>query len=84
MFNDQLKILIAGCGTGNQILQAQRYKNAQIISIDLSLSSFSYAQRKIHELRLHNVELIQMDILEITLLKKKFDIVEFFKSKWIP
>ena len=74
--NNQLKVLIAGCGTGQQILQAQRYKNADIKSIDLSLSSLSYAKRKINELEINNVELIQMDILEINLLEERFDIIE--------
>tara|TARA_B100000401_G_scaffold437507_1_gene383275 strand:+ start:193 stop:2316 length:2124 start_codon:yes stop_codon:yes gene_type:complete len=71
-----LKVLIAGCGTGQQILQAQRYKNAQITAIDLSLTSLSYAQRKMNELGIDNVELIQMDILEVNLLEKQFDIIE--------
>ncbi len=74
--NSQLKVLIAGCGTGNQILQAQRYKNAQITAIDLSLSSLAYSQRKIKELGIDNVELIQMDILEVSLLKEQFDVIE--------
>ena len=71
-----LKVLIAGCGTGQHILQAQRYKNAQITGIDLSLSSLSYAQRKINELGIDNVELIQMDILDLELLKEQYDIIE--------
>ncbi len=74
--NNQLKVLVAGCGTGNQILQTQRYKNVQITAIDLSLSSLAYAQRKINELEINNVELIQMDILEVALLGIKFDIIE--------
>jgi len=74
--NNQLKVLIAGCGTGNQILQTQRYKNTQITAIDLSLSSLSYAQRKINELKIDNVELIQMDIIKVALLEMKFDIIE--------
>ena len=74
--NNQLKVLIAGCGTGNQILQTQRYKNAQITAIDLSLSSLSYSQRKINELKIDNVELIEMDILEVSLLEEQFDIIE--------
>ena len=72
----QLNILIAGCGTGNQILQAQRYKNAQITAIDLSLSSLAYAQRKMNELEIDKVELIEMDILEVSLLEKQFDVIE--------
>ncbi|WP_269603952.1 tetratricopeptide repeat protein [Prochlorococcus marinus] len=74
--NHQLTILIAGCGTGQQILQSQRYKNAQVTAIDLSLSSLAYAQRKVNELGITNVELIQMDILEVSLLKRKFDVIE--------
>ena len=69
-------ILIAGCGTGQQILQAQRYKNAEITAIDLSKSSLSYAQRKINELKVNNVEIIQMDITDSHLLNKNFDIIE--------
>ena len=74
--NRKLKIFIAGCGTGNQILLSQKYNNANITAIDLSLTSLSYAQRKINELGIDNVELIQMDILEVGLLKEKFDIIE--------
>ena len=48
--SNPLKILIAGCGTGQQIIMAQRYRNAQITAIDISNSSLSYAQRKINEL----------------------------------
>ncbi len=76
LMSNQIKVLIAGCGTGRQILQAQRYINAQITGIDLSSSSLSYAQRKINELGIKNVELIQMDILEVDLLKEEFDIIE--------
>ena len=74
--SNELKVLIAGCGTGSQIIQSQRYKNAVIKAIDLSSSSLSYAQRKINELGINNVELIQMDILEVGLLEEQFDIIE--------
>ena len=40
------------------------------------MSSLAYAQRKITELGIDNVELIQMDILEVPLLEMKFDIIE--------
>ncbi len=74
--SNQLRVLIAGCGTGLQILDAQRYKDSKITGIDLSLPSLAYAQRKINELKSNNVELIQMDILEVDLLEEKFDIIE--------
>tara|TARA_B100000945_G_scaffold122403_1_gene97252 strand:+ start:225 stop:2435 length:2211 start_codon:yes stop_codon:yes gene_type:complete len=69
-------VLIAGCGTGQQILQAQRYKNAEIIAIDLSKPSLCYAQRKTNELRVNNVKIIQMDLMDAHLLNKNFDIIE--------
>jgi len=72
----KLKVLIAGCGTGKQIMQALRYKNVDITAIDLSNASLSFAQRKINELDINCVNLIQMDILEVSLLKEKFDIIE--------
>ncbi|MBW3041059.1 tetratricopeptide repeat protein [Prochlorococcus marinus] len=74
--DSKLKVLIAGCGTGQQILNTQIYKNAHFSCIDLSLSSLSYAQRKINELGIKNVKLIEMDILEVGLLEEQFDIIE--------
>ncbi len=71
-----LRVLIAGCGTGQQILYSQIYKNAKITGIDLSSSSLAYAQRKINELDIKNVELIKMDILEVNLLIEQFDVIE--------
>ena len=72
----RIKVLIAGCGTGLQILNAQRYKNAQITGIDLSCSSLAFAQRKINELGIKNVNLIQMDLLDVSKLNEEFDIIE--------
>ncbi|ABM76527.1 Hypothetical protein NATL1_19711 [Prochlorococcus marinus str. NATL1A] len=74
--SNPLKILIAGCGTGMQILEAQKYRNAQITAIDISCSSLSFAQRKINEIGIKNVNLFQMDILEVALLQEQFDIIE--------
>ena len=75
IFNQKLKVLIAGCGTGHQILHTHNYKNAQLTCIDLSLSSLAYAKRKLNEIGINNVELIQMDLLEVGLIKKQFDII---------
>tara|TARA_Y200000002_G_C22675787_1_gene661997 strand:+ start:121 stop:2448 length:2328 start_codon:yes stop_codon:yes gene_type:complete len=72
----KIKVLIAGCGTGYQIVQSQRYSNAEIVAIDLSASSLSYAQRKINEFGIKNVDFIKMDILDVNLLEKEFDLIE--------
>ncbi len=74
--NKKLNILIAGCGTGIQILEASRYSNCEITAIDLSKSSITYAKRKVDEYGLKNVDFIEMDLLELTSLNKKFDLIE--------
>ena len=49
---DNLKILVAGCGTGHHVCIVKDYLNSNILAIDLSLSSLAYAKRKTDELAL--------------------------------
>tara|TARA_B100000029_G_scaffold225968_1_gene223745 strand:+ start:60 stop:2156 length:2097 start_codon:yes stop_codon:yes gene_type:complete len=69
-------VLIAGCGTGQQIINAIGYQNSNIVAVDLSFASLAYAKRKIEELGHKNVEFLQGDILNLNILNKKFDIIE--------
>ena len=73
---DNPNVLIAGCGTGNHSISTTRYKNANILAVDLSLSSLAYAKRKTAELGHNNIEYMQADILNLKKLNKKFDIIE--------
>ena len=73
---DKPNVLIAGCGTGNHSISAMRYKNSNILGVDLSLASLAYAKRKSEELNIENIEFIQADILQLKKLNKKFDIIE--------
>lgn len=71
------KILIAGCGTGQHpLLTASTVLNSEIVAIDLSLNSLSYAKRKSKELGFKNIEFMQGDILDVQKLNMKFDIIE--------
>ena len=70
------KILIAGCGTGNQVIIANRYQNAEITAIDLSSSSLAYAIRKTNEYEMNNTTFIKMDLLNISALGDLYDIIE--------
>ena len=70
------KILIAGCGTGQQLVYKTSYENSNIVAIDLSLSSLAFAKRKMQELKHHNIEFLQGDILSLNTLNKKFDVIE--------
>ena len=69
------KVLIAGCGTGNQVIGASRYKNAQITAIDLSSNSIAYAIRKTKEYGMDNVTFKKMDLLNVADLGEIFDII---------
>jgi len=74
---DTPQILIAGCGTGeHSITTATRFKNCDVLAIDLSLSSLAYAKRKTEELGISNIEYMQADILDLLSLDRKFDIIE--------
>jgi tetratricopeptide (TPR) repeat protein/SAM-dependent methyltransferase len=72
-----LEILIGGCGTGRQAVEmAQRFENAKVLAIDLSLASLAYAKRKTQELGLDNIDYAQADILRLGQLGRSFDLVE--------
>ncbi len=74
---DPCKILIAGCGTGaHPIMTAGRFAGAEALAIDLSLSSLAYAQRKIRELCISNITLMQADIMKLDDVDGEYDIVE--------
>jgi 2-polyprenyl-3-methyl-5-hydroxy-6-metoxy-1,4-benzoquinol methylase len=71
------RILVAGCGTGqNAIATARRFAGASVLAVDLSLASLAYAQRKTLELGVKNIEYRQADILALSVLKDRFDLIE--------
>jgi len=72
-----IDILVAGCGTGqHSIGTAQRIQGAQVLAIDLSLSSLGYAKRKTQELGLTSIEYAQADLLKLGSLGRSFDVIE--------
>ena len=75
--NDEIDILIAGCGTGQQSIEtAQRFRGAKVLAVDLSLTSLSYAKRKTRELGLKNIEYAQADIMKLGAIRRTFDVIE--------
>jgi tetratricopeptide (TPR) repeat protein len=71
------EILVAGCGTGQHPLgTASKFIGAQVLAVDLSLSSLTYALRKTDEFGISNVEYAQGDILELGNLGRQFDLIE--------
>lgn len=74
---DGLRILVAGCGTGQHSIQvAQQFPSAKVLAIDLSLASLGYAKRKTRELGLTNVEYAQADIMQLAGIGQTFDVIE--------
>ena len=74
---NQPKILVAGCGTGQHSIEAAvRYANSDITAIDLSMSSLSFALRQTKELNIENINYLHGDILDLSSMKTKFDVIE--------
>lgn len=72
-----IEVLIAGCGTGrHSIGTAQKFKDAHVLAVDLSLSSLSYAKRKSQEFGLKNIDYAQADIMKLGELNRSFDVIE--------
>jgi len=73
----RIDILVAGCGTGqHSIGTAQRIQGAQVLAIDLSISSLAYARRKSMELGLTSIEYAQADLLKLDKTARNFDVIE--------
>ncbi|WP_282095428.1 class I SAM-dependent methyltransferase [Epibacterium ulvae] len=72
-----LKVLIAGCGTGQQsISAAKKYANSQITAIDISRRSLGYAMRKTEEFGIDTITYRHTDILDLTNFEERFDVIE--------
>ena len=81
--NNELNILIAGCGTGRHALNVAKYfNNVKVLALDISQNSLAYAQYKAKKLGIHN---IQFNLSDLTQLKdlsqasaicEKFNIIE--------
>jgi 2-polyprenyl-3-methyl-5-hydroxy-6-metoxy-1,4-benzoquinol methylase len=75
-FPKSTDILVAGCGTGSVVVgMGQLLEGANILAVDLSLSSLSYAKRMAGKYHLPNVEFGQADILRLPSLGGTFDVI---------
>jgi SAM-dependent methyltransferase len=71
---DVRRILVAGCGTGQHAISAaQRFPEAGVLAVDLSLASLAYAKRKTP---VSNIEYRQADILGLGGIEERFDLIE--------
>ncbi len=74
---DDMKILIAGCGTGQHAAAvALEFPRAYITAIDLSRASLCYAVRMAKKLGIANIHFQHADILDAGLLDGTFDMIQ--------
>jgi len=72
-----VQMLVAGCGTGKQPIQAAlSYNDVEILAVDISKSSLAYAARMARKYEVENIEFMQGDILELAGLNRRFHIIE--------
>lgn len=72
-----LEILIAGCGTGQHAIEtARQHREANVLAIDLSLSSLAYAQRQTEALAVRNIRYAHADIALLDGVDIRFDLIE--------
>ncbi len=70
-------MLVAGCGTGHHPIQlARKHPEADILAVDLSLASLAYAARMTEQLGVSNIAYAQGDILHLSALDRRFEVVE--------
>ena len=76
LIDRHLQILIAGCGTGREAAtMALGCQDADVLAVDLSLSSLAYAIRMTRELKIENLSFKQADLLSLRSLSRQFHII---------
>lgn len=70
------QILVAGCGTGHEALQyAVLFPEAEVLAVDLSLTSMAYGMGKAREFGITNITFRQADILRLGEIGRQFDCI---------
>ena len=71
------RILVAGCGTGAHAAKvAARYRQGDVLAVDLSARALGYAARRAGELGAGNLRFAVADILELGALEDRFHLIE--------
>ena len=77
--NQTIRVLDAGCGTGNTSLAlAAQFKNVQFVGMDISVTSVDIAKKSAREKKLSNVRFSEWNLLNQFKDIKKFNIILCF------
>jgi SAM-dependent methyltransferase len=78
--NAPFEVLVAGCGTGKQVVQALKYgANARLTAVDLSAAALAYASRMAEKFGMAEVAFVQADLQEFCLMRdmqSRFHVIE--------
>ena len=74
-YRDNLKILIAGCGTWQAAKYALCRPNANVVGIDVSSTSLDHTEQLKRKYNLTNLETRQLAIENVAKLAQRFDLV---------
>ena len=72
-YSEEIKILVAGCGTSQAARYALRHPAARIVGIDVSSTSIQETEKLKGEYGLTNLELVQLQIERVEELDQQFD-----------
>lgn len=77
-FDESFDVLIAGCGTGKQAIQAAYGygENAQVFAIDISRASLGYAASKAKDHDLSNLSFALTDLQHLKDSERRFQVIE--------
>ena len=77
-WRDPPRVLVAGCGTGQQPIDAAlAFPAASVVAIDLSRTSLAYAVRQAIDLNVEDrIHFAQGDLLHLDELEERFELVE--------
>lgn len=72
---ENLDILVAGCGTHQAAYFAYRHPTCRVLGLDLSQASLAHQKYLAEKHGLANLELVQMDLLDVAALNRRFDLI---------
>ena len=73
----QVKILVAGCGTGQRAIRmAAAYQNAFITAVDPSIANIAYAMRMAEDLHVENIKFFLCDRHSLNQIDNLFHVVD--------
>jgi len=77
LFEEELSILIAGCGTGRHAINvAKHFNSVNVLAVDISHNSLAYAKYMASKLNVNNIDFKLCDLTKLGTIETKFSIIE--------